>query len=115
MELASILNYVHDSIRHNQEQLDRLKDYCKKNPAKSVQAKKIHGKIYYCLMYREGRQVKQDYLGSQKKVDRQKALHGIEAYNKKLREIKKKYRDLQARNEKLKRILKLAERLNNEN
>jgi hypothetical protein len=87
MELASILNYVHDSIRHNQEQLDQLKDYCRKNPAKSVQAKKIRGKIYYC----------------------------IEAYNKKLREIKIKYRDLQARNEKLKRILKLAEKLNNEN
>ncbi|MCG2812599.1 MAG: hypothetical protein L6428_14285 [Candidatus Aminicenantes bacterium] len=115
MELASILNYVHDSIRHNQEKLDQLKDYCKKNPAKSVQAKKIHGKIYYCLMYREGRQVKQDYLGSQEKVDQQKARREIEAYNKKLREIKKKYKDLQVRNEKLKRILKFAERLNNEN
>jgi hypothetical protein len=115
MELASILNYVHDSIRHNQEQLDQLKDYCKKNPAKSVQAKKIHGKIYYCLMYREGRQVKQDYLGSQEKVDQQKIRRGIEAYNKKLREIKIKYRDLQVRNKNLKRIFKLAERLNNEN
>ena len=109
--MGSVMNYLVDDIGRNKERLEMLKDFINDNPLKSIQEKAIDGNIYYYLMFRENKNVKQKYLGNKKKISLNNEIKLLDEYNNKVKNIKKKYSKLKKENSKLIQIQKYIDKV----
>lgn len=73
-----------------------------------------NGRIYYYLMFRKTRKVKQEHIGNRNKVDLNEEKLNLKEYNKRVKLAKYRYKDLKKRNHKMKRVLNFAIKIYNE-
>ena len=112
--MESVLNYLDDSVERNNERVHDMQIFLKENPLKSLQKRKINGKIYYYLIFRKDGKVKQEHLGNRKKIDLIEKKQELKEYNKRVKLAKKRYKELKKRNQKMKKVLDFALKVYNE-
>jgi len=92
-----IKDMLRDSLRHDMESLELYQKRIDSIPKGVVSSKKINGKSYYYLSYREGNKVKTDYLGKlteQEVKEYQEKIEKRKRYQKMLKKLQKEIKFL---------------------